>query len=134
MMYEITKNGAQQIIMIHSPRRGPLCRSSGCGCDHRDVSYYRTHLADETTGCRWRNYRPGNTPYNSMSYKMSVVYDVVFGRVGQSLSITRCFINYRVVADRARTQHSHDTTLSYFHTFIQNHICIYKVLLKYVYI
>lgn len=57
-----------QQIMIHSPRRGPLGRSLGCGCDHRDVSYYRIHSADETGGCRWRNYRPENTSYNSMSY------------------------------------------------------------------
>lgn len=85
-----------QQIMTHSPRRGPLGRSLGCGCDHRDVSYYRIHSADETGGCRWRNYRPGNASYNSMSYKMSVVhvYDVVFGREETIFSSYSCFMNY----------------------------------------
>lgn len=127
MMYEITKNSAQQIIMIHvlSPRRGPLCRSSGCGCDHRDVSYHRNHLADETTDCRWRNYRPGNTPYNSMHVVQNECC------IRQSLSIT--VVLFRVVADRARTQHSIQLCLTFIHLY-KIIFCIYKVLLKYVYI
>lgn len=108
--------------MIHvlSPRRGPLCRSSGCGCDHRDVSYHRNHLADETTDCRWRNYRPGNTPYNSMSYKTSVVYD--------NLYLLQLFY-------LGLLQIGLEPSILYNSVHLYKIICcIYKVLLKYVYI
>lgn len=108
--------------MIHvlSPRRGPLCRSSGCGCDHRDVSYHRNHLADETTDCRWRNYRPGNTPYNSMSYKTSVVYDNLYLLQLFYLGLLQIGLKPSILYNSV-----------HLYKII---FCIYKVLLKYVYI